>query len=182
MHIRIPGWLNEPVPGNLYHYEKQEKVVPLIKVNGKQTTYETKDGYAVINRYWKKNDIVTIEFPMEVKRVISNAAIKQNLNRVALQYGPLVYCVEGADNQGSTLNLVVPPETDFKTFFQPALLGGVNTIQFEAPVLTVSNDGQSVATENRKITAIPYFSWNNRGANEMQVWLPSVINRIRINE
>ena len=182
MHIRIPGWLNEPVPGDLYHYEPGEKVVPLIKVNGKQTTYETKDGYAVINRYWKKNDIVTIEFPMEVKRVISNAAIKQNLNRVALQYGPLVYCVEGADNQGSALNVILPQGTEFQTLFQPALLGGVNTIQFESPVLIINNDGKSVTTERRKITAIPYFSWNNRGANEMQVWLPSVINNIRINE
>ncbi len=182
LHIRIPGWLNKPVPGDLYRYESQEKVVPLVKVNGKPTAYATKDGYAVINRQWKKNDIVTVEFPMEVKRVISNTAVKQNLNRVALQYGPLVYCVEGADNQGSALNLVVPAGTEFKTSFQPALLGGINTIQFEAPVITVSNDGQSVSTEKRKITAIPYFSWNNRGANEMQVWLPSVIKRIGLNE
>ena len=117
MHIRIPGWLNEPVPGDLYHYESREKVVPLVKVNGKPTAYITKDGYAVISRQWKKNDIVTVDFPMEVKRVISNAAIKQNLNSVALQYGPLVYCVEGADNQGSALNLVVPQELILKHFF-----------------------------------------------------------------
>lgn len=182
LHIRIPGWLNEPVPGDLYHYESGEKIVPLVKVNGKPTAYATKDGYAVINCQWKKNDVVTVEFPMEVKRVISNTAVKQNANRVALQYGPLVYCVEGADNQGSALNLVVPQGTDFKTSFHPALLGGVNTIQFEAPVLTISNDGESVVTEKRKITAIPYFSWNNRGANEMQVWLPSVIKSIGINE
>jgi uncharacterized protein len=182
LRIRIPGWLNEPAPGNLYHYETLQKSEPRIMVNGETISYSNDNGYAVINRRWKKDDIVTIDFPMEVKRILSNPSVEQDLNRVALQYGPLVYCVEGADNAGATLNLVVPANTVFETKFEPLLLGGVNTIRFQAPVLTVSADGQSVSTIKRNITAIPYFSWNNRGANQMQVWLPSVIKNIDINK
>jgi uncharacterized protein len=182
LRIRIPGWLNEPAPGNLYHYETLQKSEPRIMVNGETISYSNDNGYAVINRRWKKDDIVTIDFPMEVKRILSNPSVEQDLNRVALQYGPLVYCVEGADNAGATLNIVVPANTVFETKFEPLLLGGVNTIRFQAPVLTVSADGQSVSTIKRNITAIPYFSWNNRGANQMQVWLPSVIKNIDINK
>ncbi len=181
LRIRIPGWLNEAAPGELYKYETQEKVEPVLLVNGVKTEYNNVNGYAVINRSWKKGDVVNIEFPMKVKRVVSNAAVKQNSNRIALQYGPLMYCVEGADNPDANRGLVVPANTVFETTFVPSLLGGVNTIRFEAPVLTVSDDAQSVSTIKRKITAIPYFSWNNRGANDMQVWLPSVIKDIRIN-
>ena len=182
LRIRIPGWLNEPAPGDLYRYETPQKSEPRIMVNGEAIEYSNDNGYAVINRRWKKDDVVTIDFPMEVKRIISNPSVEQDLNRVALQYGPLVYCVEGADNAGATLNLVVPANTVFETKFEPSLLGGVNTIRFQAPVLAVGDDGQSVSTVKRNITAIPYFSWNNRGANQMQVWLPSVIKSIGIND
>ena len=182
LRIRIPGWMNEPAPGNLYHYENDKKTDAIIMVNGQKASYKIENGYAVINHSWKKDDVVSIEFPMEVRRVVSNPLVKQNSNRVALQYGPMLYCVEGADNAKANEGLVVPANTVFQTTYAPSLLGGVNTISFEAPVLTVSNDAQSVSTIKRKITAIPYFSWNNRGANDMQVWLPSVINSLKIND
>ena len=181
LRIRIPGWLNEAAPGDLYKYEAAMKSEPVIVVNGVKAEYKNENGYAVINRLWKKGDVINIEFPMKVQRVVSNVAVKQNNNRIALQYGPLMYCVEGADNPDANRGLVVPPNTVFEAVFAPSLLGGVNTIRFEAPVLTVSDDAQSVSTIKRKITAIPYFSWNNRGANDMQVWLPSIIKDIKIN-
>ncbi|MEP7143760.1 MAG: beta-L-arabinofuranosidase domain-containing protein [Ferruginibacter sp.] len=182
LRIRIPGWLVEPAPGDLYRYESDEKSTPVIKVNGQTVQYSNADGYAVIERTWKKDDVVTVEFPMVVKRVISNPAVLQNSNRIALQYGPIIYCVEGADNSDGVFGLVVPANTIFETQFEPSLLGGVNTIHFVAPVVTVSSDGQAVNTFSKKITAIPYFSWNNRGSNSMQVWLPATIKNIIINE
>lgn len=182
LRIRIPGWLNEAAPGDLYRYETEEKSTPVILVNNVKVDYDNIDGYAVLNRAWKKGDVVTVEFPMKVKRIISNPAVKQDNNRVALQYGPLMYCVEGADNTDVNSGLVVPANTAFETKFEPTFLGGVNTIRFEAPVLTVSSNGESVSTVKRQITAIPYFSWNNRGAHDMQVWLPSVITSIKIND
>lgn len=182
LRIRIPGWLNEAAPGNLYHYETEEKSAPVILVNGKPAVYNDENGYAVLNRAWKKGDVVTIDFPMKVRRVLSNPLVKQNNNRVALQYGPLMYCVEGADNLNVNSGLVVPANTVFKTTFEPSLLGGVNTIRFESPVLTINNDEQTVSTVKKQITAIPYFSWNNRGAFDMQIWMPSVIKDVKIND
>src|SRR5690606_18566463 len=87
--IRIPGWLNEPVPGDLYHYSSNTISKPVILVNGEKVNYSEVNGYAVINRTWKKGDVVKVELPMEVKKVISNPGIKQNKDRLALQYGPI---------------------------------------------------------------------------------------------
>jgi DUF1680 family protein len=181
VNIRIPGWLNEPVPGDLYHYSSKNISKPVILVNGERVNYSEVNGYAVINRTWKKGDVIKVELPMEVKKVISNPAIKQNNNRLALQYGPLIYCVEGIDNAGVNAGLVVPENTAFETVFEPGLLGGVNTIRFKAPVITIANNAESITTVKKNITAIPYYSWNNRGAADMQVWLPSVIKNFSIN-
>jgi DUF1680 family protein len=181
VNIRIPGWLNEPVPGDLYHYSSKNISKPTILVNGEKADYSEVNGYAVINRTWKKGDVIKVAFPMEVKKVISNPGIKQNDSRLALQYGPLMYCVEGIDNPGINSGLVVPENTVFQTVFEPGLLEGVNTIRFEAPVVTIANNSESITTEKRKIKAIPYYSWNNRGSYDMQVWLPSVIKNFSIN-
>ena len=182
LHIRIPGWLNEPVPGDLYRYESKGISTPVFKVNGEAIQYAMVDGYAVIKREWKKEDVVTIGFPMKVQRILSNEAVQQNNDRIALQYGPMLYCVEAADNKEGALNLIVPANTVFEPVFEPSLLGGVNILRFDAPVIAINSNGESVSVEKRKITAIPYFSWNNRGAGAMQVWLPSVIKTLRINE
>lgn len=182
LHIRIPGWLTAPVPGDLYRYADEEKAVPEIQVNGITQKYDMINGYAIIRRNWKKGDRVTLHLPMTVRRIVSNPAVKQNENRVALQYGPLVYCVEGIDNQPGTGSIIIPPGTTFETVFNPSLLGGVNTLVFKAPVVTIDKEGAAVSTVMKKITAIPYFSWNNRGASDMQVWLPSAVKKISLNE
>jgi DUF1680 family protein len=181
LHIRIPGWLQQPVPGNLYRYADDKPLQATIRVNGEPVQYQMQNGYAVIQRTWKKGDAVSISLPMEVRRIVSIDSVKQDRDRVALQYGPVVYCVEGADNAGNVAGLVIPSHTTFTTEYRPDLLGGVNIIQFTAPVVTAGSDGISVSTQQKQITAIPYFSWNNRGANEMQVWIPSTIRKLQIN-
>ncbi len=182
LRIRIPGWLSEPVPGDLYRYATAYKEAPAIQVNGSPVQYGVADGYAVIKRGWKKGDIVTMNLPMKVRRIVSNPAVKQNKNRTALQYGPLVYCVEDANDGFDAGGVIVPDGTAFEISYEPSLLGGVNVLRFNAPVVTIGKDGLSVSTLIKKVTAIPYFSWNNRGASEMQVWLPSGIQQISINE
>jgi hypothetical protein len=181
VRLRIPGWLQQPVPGDLYRYADDKAVKPQIAVNGKTVAYTEEDGYAVIDRTWKKGDVISIQFPMEVRQVVSRPEVKQNAGRVALQYGPLVYCVEGKDNHENTWSIVMPQNTRFVTSYQPELLGGVNTISFDANVAAISADGKSISTVTKKITAIPYFSWNNRGASTMQVWLPTTIRKLKIN-
>lgn len=179
LYVRLPGWMKEPVPGQLYRYTDDQQFRATISVNGTPVDYAEKNGYAVIERTWKKDDLVSISFPMQVRRIIASDSIKQDRDRIALQYGPLVYCVEGIDNE-NVYGLVVPPATTFTTVFRPDLLGGVNTIRFMAPVITTDKDGASVSTLQKEITAIPYFSWNNRGASDMQVWLPARIRKLEI--
>lgn len=180
LHIRLPGWLKEPVPGDLYRYTDDRLLKATIRVNGTPVDYGVKNGYAVIERTWKKGDAVSISLPMEVRRVVTIDSVVQNRDRVALQYGPMVYCVEGADNT-NVPGLILPATTTFTTAYRADLLGGVNTIRFTAPVVTTGSDGVSVSTQQKEIIAIPYFSWNNRGANTMQVWLPSKVRVLQIN-
>jgi DUF1680 family protein len=139
------------------------------------------NGYAVIDREWKKGDAIQLSLPMQVQEVAARESVVADVDRVALQRGPLVYCVEGADNDGQAWNILMPQNTTFKTSFQRDLLNGVVTIQAEVPVISVSSDNQTVSTQKKTITAIPYYSWCNRGSNPMQVWLPRKIKDIKVN-
>ncbi|MBX3255985.1 MAG: glycoside hydrolase family 127 protein [Chitinophagaceae bacterium] len=150
-------------------------------VNGEKAEYTIDNGYAVLKRNWKKGDIVTMDLPMKVRSIVSNDEVKQNANKVALQYGPIVYCVEGEKDGLKAGNVILPDNTTFETTYEPALLGGVNVLHFDAPVVTIGNNGLSVSTSMQKITAIPYYTWNNLGANDMLVWLPENIQSISIN-
>lgn len=182
LHVRIPGWVQgEAVPGDLFVFEDKTKEAFTLSVNGKVVPFQLLNGYAVIDRDWKKGDQVELVLPMNVKRIVSRPEVKQNADRVALQRGPLVYCVEGADNGGEAWNFILPDNARFTTSFQTNLLRGVTIIQFDAPAVQVTADGQSVKTEAKNITAIPYYAWCNRGQNPMQVWLPRKIKEVKVN-
>ncbi len=79
-------------------------------------------------------------------------------------------------------NVILPENTSFNVQFDAKLLGGVNTIQFEAPAIIISIEGAGLSTKTEQLTAIPYYSWNNRGNRDMQVWFPVTIERILINK
>ncbi|MGZ5220178.1 MAG: glycoside hydrolase family 127 protein [Chitinophagaceae bacterium] len=181
LKIRIPGWLKQPVPGNLYHYIDSSTGNVQLLVNGKTVSWKQENGYAVIDRAWKKGDVITFNTPMKVRTIGSRAELKQNDKRMALQYGPMVYCVEGTDNNGKAWNFIMPGQPKFNVTYEPGLLGGVNTIVFNASILQASADGKMINSTMKPVKAIPYFSWNNRGANEMQVWLPTAIIEVKIN-
>ncbi len=181
LKIRIPGWLKEPAPGGLYNYTDDRRDEPEILLNNKPVAYKIENGYAVISRAWKAGDRVTIKTPMHVRVISSRPELKQNNDRIALQYGPMVYCVEAADNRETAWNFIVDQKPDFRVNYEKDLLGGVNTILFDASVLEPSSTKNSVSIVKKPIKAIPYFSWNNRGPQEMQVWLPTSIKTILVN-
>lgn len=182
LHIRIPGWAQgQPVPGTSYHFLNPQKQEISIQVNGKEVSYTVEKGYAIINRAWNKNDVVSLNLPMEIEKIKAIDEITANKNRIALQRGPLIYCVEEADNNGNVMNFLVPPDAQFSTSYHENLLGGVVTLQGKLPVLGPAANGQTTEVEEKTITAIPYFSWANRGNGEMQVWLPTQINEVSIN-
>jgi DUF1680 family protein len=181
VRIRIPGWVErKAVPGDLYKMEDGAAVVGFA-VNGSSVSYKEVNGYAVIDRAWKKGDVLSFEYAMPVTKVVSRAEVKQNEGRIALQRGPLVYCVEGADNNGTAWDFIVPPATVFETQEYRVLDEKVMSISMKVPALSVSSDGTRVQTAEKRITAIPYYAWANRGKNEMQVWLPASFQNIKIN-
>lgn len=182
LRIRIPGWLKgQAVPGDLYQFREIKQEQLPIYINGVSIPYKEESGYAVIEREWKMGDKITFELPMEIKRVTARPEVKAASDRVALQRGPLIYCVEGTDNEGKAWNFVLPNNEAIKANFDEKILGGIMTLQFNAPTVKISADGLNVSTYRQNITAIPYFSWCNRGQTPMQVWLPTKMEDIKIN-
>ncbi len=188
LHLRVPGWVQREVaPGGLYAMlpvsEGFESVssTSIVKLNGKEIKYKIENGYMVMAQDWRKGDQLEFEFPMEVKIIKARTEVKQDQGRIAIQRGPLVYCVEGADNNGKAWNMIVPKNTKFESIDYKVLDEYVKAITAEVPVVTVGEDGQSLITEKKKIIAIPYYAWANRGKNEMQLWLPTRINEVKVN-
>lgn len=181
LYLRIPGWaLGVPAPGDLYQVVRKAERKPVIKLNNQELPLIVDKGYVVLSRKWKKGDRIEIQFPMEVMEIKSHDEVKYNRNRIALQRGPLVYCVEGADNEGNAFHFVVPENTSYSADFDADKLGGVVTVKFTVPALKTESDTK-VETVQKVITAIPYFSWCNRGQNPMQVWLPRKFEVLRVN-
>ncbi|SFD62805.1 hypothetical protein SAMN05518672_102684 [Chitinophaga sp. CF118] len=179
--IRIPGWAqNEAVPSDLYRFATNSDKKPVIKVNGQPVEYEMKKGYASLSRTWKKNDRVEVELPMEVRKVKANEMIKDDIGKVALQRGPIMYCAEWMDNNGKASNIIIPSDAVFTSTYEPGMLNGVEVINSSVPVVVVDDNGQTVSTVQRKFTAIPYYAWANRGKGEMMVWFPEKINNIEL--
>ncbi len=182
LNVRVPGWdRNEPVPGNLYSYDRNNNPDVEIKINGKVIDLKIENGYAVIEREWKKGDVVECNFPMEIKKIDARGEVKMDNDRLAIQRGPIVYCVEGADNKEGVWNVVLPDNTNFTAINYKILDEPVIALQAEVPSAMANATGDGIQIEKRKITAIPYYCWANRGANDMQVWLPTKIKEVKIN-
>ncbi|MEO5581143.1 MAG: beta-L-arabinofuranosidase domain-containing protein [Saprospiraceae bacterium] len=181
IHFRIPGWArNEAVPGKLYRFQNSQIEVPVLLINGKKIDYTMNQGYATISRIWKGGDLVTLTLPMPVQRIISDS-IKYNKNKVAIQRGPLVYCIEGADQKGKVFNGILPDQVTFNPIYKPDLLGGLMVLETHVPVLLTNEAQTTVKQTTTKITAIPYYAWANRGPNEMRVWTPNRFGEIKVN-
>ncbi|MDP4227581.1 MAG: glycoside hydrolase family 127 protein, partial [Bacteroidota bacterium] len=160
--VRIPGWAqNQPVPGDLYAYANKDNSPVRITVNGKAVKYQIIDGYAILNKLWKKGDVIGLSLSMPVRTVVANAKVQADSGRVALQRGPLVYCAEWPDNKDSIHNLSLDTKAPLTSSFIPSLLSGVQVIKGKA----------KSGTSELDFMAIPYYAWANRGKGEMAVWM-----------
>jgi len=182
--VRIPGWARrEAIPSDLYKYEAAPDAVKKIieiTINGKPVNYDVEKGYAVLNRSWKKNDIVEVILPMEVQRVMANEKVKEDEGKIALQRGPVIYCAEWKDNNGKASNIVLPPDISFTVVPKPELLGGIAMLESNAVAVITDEKENKITTVNQPFVAIPYFAWANRGKGEMTVWFPEKIKDVEI--
>lgn len=167
LYLRIPGWAgNQPVPSDLYSFVSPEKDSVSVTVNGEPVQYKSEKGYAVIDREWKQGDVVNYSIPMSIRRVEANKNVADDFGKVAIERGPIVYCLEGVDNGAEFFKFVLPDTAKLSATFAPETLNGVVTISGEATIT------ENKAIKSQKFTAIPYFVWDNRGINEMKVWVP----------
>lgn len=181
--MRIPQWTYSSFqsPGALYKGRSGGFHAFTVLLNGKDVPFKEENGYIVISRKWSKGDKIELNLSMGVSLITARPELKQDSGRIAIQRGPLVYCVEGADNNGKAWNIIVPENTRFTMIDHQVQDEKVKALTAEVPVVTVGADGLSLTTEKKKIIAIPYYAWANRGKNEMQVWLPVKISDIKIN-
>lgn len=179
--VRIPGWArNEAIPSDLYSFQNTSAKKVVIKVNGEAVDYNLQNGYAVLKRTWKKGDVVELNLPMEVNRVVASGNVKEDAGKIALQRGPVVYCAEWIDNKGRTANLVLPANTSFATEYRSDLLNGITVLKAEATAVITNTKENTVSTVKQPFTAIPYYAWANRGKGEMMIWFPQRIKDVAI--
>jgi DUF1680 family protein len=174
LKVRIPGWaLNEAMPGNLYRFDDQNAETYTISLNGKIINPEFENGYAEVERKWKKGDRITIDLPMPVRRVIADERVKEDIGKMAIQRGPVIYCAEWPDNNtGNIRNIVIDRESPLTTEFVPSLLDGAQVIRTQGFQTKKLLNGEIEKMSSEPVTLIPYALWNNRGPGQMMVWLP----------
>ncbi len=188
MKIRIPGWVKgQVVPSDLYRYSNEVQQGYTITLNGQAVMKDGSqpqpgaDGYISLTRRWKKGDVVSIHFDMPVRTVVANPRVSDDRGRIAVERGPLVYCAEGADNEGINPHhlllgkvdsgkwtvesgyAIENKEGDGKTF-------QVTAITAPAQEASITSDGR-LAAKDVTVRLIPYYAWNHRGAGRMDVWL-----------
>ncbi|MBV9036856.1 MAG: glycoside hydrolase family 127 protein, partial [Acidobacteriaceae bacterium] len=163
--VRIPEWCRQAT----------------VKINGQTVSeLERVRGYARFQRTWKEGDMVELVMPMPVETVKAHPLVEADAGKVAMMRGPIVYCLESADNGQAVRRMGVPARTVFNAHYQPDLLNGVTTITGTARLLNAPVWQGSLYVSARdlpdakpvQLTAIPYYANANRGPVEMAVWLP----------
>lgn len=179
--VRIPGWVQgQAIPSDLYKYENSTAKKAVIKINGTVVDYSMEKGYAILNRSWKKNDVVEVSLPMDVQRVIASDKVKEDAGKIALQRGPIIYCAEWKDNNGKATNIILPANASFTSVSKPEMLGGITTLESNAIAIVTDEKDNKVTTIQQPFVAIPYYAWANRGKGEMTVWFPETIKDVEI--
>lgn len=160
--LRIPAWCREF----------------RLEVNGEKIeTPDLQRGYVRIEREWKAGDRVTLNLSMPVDLVRADPNVSENSGRVAIQRGPVVYCLEQTDNDVPLSTVVVPAEATLTARYEKDLLDGVVAIHGEVFTDDVSDwdtrlyrpYGEKMKTT--ALNAVPYYAWDNREPGEMRVWI-----------
>ncbi len=161
--LRLPSWCRDP---RLFVNGEPVRVADI-----------SEKGYAKINREWNDGDRVELVLPMPVEKVRSHPNVRENAGMVALMRGPIVYCLEEADNGSNLRDITIAADAGINARFEEHLLGGVVVLESEGWRTDPSTVGDSLYTTNpygrvpAPIKAVPYFAWANREPGEMLVWI-----------
>jgi len=162
--LRVPGWCKGAV----------------LKVNGEgvDVSSHLHKGYVKLSRTWVNGDEIEMELPMVVEKVRSHPKVRANAGRLALQRGPIVYCLEEADNGDNLPDIRIADASEFEASFEDGLLEGVVVLRGEAKRVKLPDHGEEqlylaapCEFAEVPVTAVPYYAWANREPGEMLVWL-----------
>jgi DUF1680 family protein len=163
LYLRIPAWCR--------NFK--------IEINGEIAEMTFENGYAKIRRKWQPNDILGLSLDMPVERIVAHPAVHQDLGKIALQRGPLVYCLEEVDNRIPVDQVILPADAVLTAKYQADILEGVTVIESNALIPNPSRwDGvlyqpviEKQLFDKVHIQAIPFFAWDNRQPGKMAVWI-----------
>lgn len=183
VRLRIPGWaINRPVPSDLYTYLNSKNDKYKISINGKKILTFEEDGYVVIDRVWKKGDKINLYIPMNINRVIANGKVVADRGQVALERGPILFCLESVDNSFELNRMIIPDVKELRFVHDKSIFSGTYTIQGEGNVIKPTADQLSLENEIVTFKAIPYNVWDNREPAKMRVWLPRTVTQFSLSK
>jgi uncharacterized protein len=180
--LRVPGWASgDPLPSNLYEFLDASPESLDLKINGEiATDVPVENGYVSLRQTWKAGDVIEFTLPMPVRRVTAHEEIVTNRGKVALQRGPIVFCVEGVDQiDEHAFNIYLPDDSEIEATFEPDLLGGVVVLKTTAVSVSRNADVIPIKGDERPLTFIPYYAWAHRDSCEMAVWVARTIESSR---
>lgn len=184
--LRVPGWCDSftlQYDGQTLH-GLTDKDADASVVDFKRI--ERKDGYLYISGFDQEEETITLDFPMEPQWIVANPAVREDAGKVASQRGPIVYCLEERDNGADLHLLSVDPTKQPVPFNMKIQKEEVIALKAQGQrVIQDSSDpdgGQSALyaeyyvpeKESIELVYVPYYTWANRGENEMQVWTRTV--------
>jgi DUF1680 family protein len=170
-YLRIPRWSDSTQ----------------VAINGKSVSGVTQGQYLALSRRWSSGDVVTVKFNMMPRAIEANPRVVEDYDRVAVQRGPLVYCLEQLDQPEGvrlldvSLDVRQKSPSQFQEEFRSDLLGGIVVLKHSGAVYEKSDSPAglyyqytSAAPKTRQVELrfIPYYAWANRAATPMQVWTP----------
>ncbi len=160
LSFRVPGWCTD--------WE--------CSINGEKQNPAVKKGYALIERNWKNGDRVELEFDMPVRLIRSHPKVHENAGKAAVMKGPVVYCLEEADNGKELAGISINRKAEFTEQIIPAEYGQFLKIETEGKTISYADADliyttETVMQKEKRLVFIPYFCWGNRGQGEMRVWV-----------
>jgi DUF1680 family protein len=161
LQLRVPGWCREA------------------RLNGEPAI--TRHGYVKVAREWRAGDHVDLQLEMPPRLTQPHPRVEGTHGSLAIERGPLVYCLESTDNP-DVLDATLDPDLPLEEVWRPDVLDGVVVVRASGAMSSSADwrgtfrrreDGDGRAARNVGLTAIPYYAWANRGAAAMRVWIPT---------
>ena len=150
-----------------------------LSINGKTQNLSLEKGYACIRRLWKNGDQAELSMELQPRLITAHPRVRDDIGKVALMRGPLVFCLEEADNGDQLQEIYFDENAVIEEKFEADLLNGVTVLYADGYRLTEEDwDGKTLYKvytgrkyDRQRLKFIPYYSWANRSAGELTVWV-----------